>query len=434
MSNYLFMLENHLTPAQSSALSAVQEAAVESGWNLFITGSAMRDMFAGFPVRELEFVVEGSAGKLARCLPRTTVVENEEALKQVTLTFPSGVRARILTARQERYPKPGSKPQFTPASIHEHLRNRDFTINSIAISLSRSSKGLVLDPNNGLSDLEHKELRAVTNYALYDQPIRLFQLIRLKAQLGFTVAPKTQLQYENAREAEVDKYIPAEALLGELRQAARDSNAGAVVEAWAAEGLLKRISPALTGPKLNLSGFAKLAKARQAIQFGTEVEVDDFALFLWVLTEKLTPRERTELAEATAMPKEVAESWHKLEARSARLAKELESATKPSRVYSILTATPAERAIFLLLTHAGRAVQDRIRNHFGKYLPSALEVRDEDVTATGATPGSPKWQKRKAELIAKKLDARPKKPAEPVEVEAAPVSPPPPVRMNSRSM
>jgi tRNA nucleotidyltransferase/poly(A) polymerase len=433
MSNYLFMLENHLTPAQSAALAAVQDAAVATECNVFLTGAAMRNTFAGLPVRDLEFVVEGSALKLARAVAGATVVSADEALKQARIVFESGVEARVLMSRHERYAKPGGKPQITPVGIHEHLRNRDFTINTIAISLSRSSRGLLLDPNNGVSDLQHKELRAVSNYSLYDQPVRFFQLIRLKAQLGFTVVEKTQLQYENARASGLEKHIPAEALLSELRSAAAQSNAGAIVEAWAAEGLLARISPALSGPRLNIPGFARLAKAKQAIPFGTDVEVDDFALFLQVLTEKLTPRERLELIEATAMPREVADSWQRLEARAARVARELESANKPSRIYAALHGVPAERMVFLLMASSSRTVQDRIRNYFTKYLPLAAEVSDADVSATGLAPGSMKWNKRKAELISKRLDARPKKVAEPP-IQAASPSPTPPVRANSRGL
>jgi tRNA nucleotidyltransferase (CCA-adding enzyme) len=435
MSNYLVMLENHLTPAQARALTLVQDAAAATGSNVFISGSPLREMFRGAAVRELEFVVEGSAAKLARSLPETFSVHTDEHWKQAVVTFDSKVEARILSARQERYAKPGARPQITPAGIHEHLRNRDFTINSIAISLAKSSKGLLLDPNNGLSDLEHRELRAVTNYALYDQPVRLFQLIRLKAQLGFAIAEKTLMQYRNAREANVEKHIHAEALFGELRQAARDPNAGAIVEAWAEEGLLARVSPALAGPKLNSAGFARLAKARQSIQLDADTPVDDLALFLWILTEKLTPRERSEFIEAAAIPKEAVESWHRLEARSGRLAKELEAASKPSRVYAALSEVPAERAIFLLVANSGRTVHERIRNYYTKYLPTALEVTDAEVTATGVVHGTPKWQKRRAEIIAKRLDARPKKPPEVTEVAAAPAAPPPPpVRLGSRSL
>jgi tRNA nucleotidyltransferase/poly(A) polymerase len=427
MGNYLFMLENHLTPAQAKAMAAVQEAAAANECNVFLTGAAMRNVFAGFPVRELEFVVEGSAVKVAKSVPEASVTA-EELWKQARLVFSSGVEARILMARHEKYNKPGGKPHITPAAIHEHLRNRDFTINTIAISLSRSSKGLLLDPNNGLSDLEHKELRTVSNYALYDQPVRLFQLIRLKAQLNFTIAPKAQLQYENARESGIEKHIPAEALLSELRHAADDSNPGAIVEAWATEGLLARISPALAGPKLNLPGLAKLAKAKQAIPFGTEPQLDHFSLFLWALTEKLTPRERSEIVEAVAMPKETVEAWHRLEARSARLAKELESASKPSLIYAALNRVPAERAVFLLMTSAGRTVHERIRNYFSKYLPMALEVADSEIAVAGVAPGSSKWEKRKAEIIAKRLNARPRKPPEPPVEAVAPPPLPPPVR------
>src|SRR5262245_6465400 len=139
MGNYLFMLENHLTPAQARAMAAVQDAAAANECNVFLTGAAMRDVFAGFPVRELEFVVEGNAAKFAKSVA-DAVVSVEEAWKQARLVFSSGVEARILMARLERYARPGSRPQITPAAIHEHLHNRDLTINTIAISLSRSSK------------------------------------------------------------------------------------------------------------------------------------------------------------------------------------------------------------------------------------------------------------------------------------------------------
>ncbi len=54
MSDYMFMLESHLSPEQSAVLSAVQSAAADSNVSLFLTGGAMRDMLGGFPVRDLD--------------------------------------------------------------------------------------------------------------------------------------------------------------------------------------------------------------------------------------------------------------------------------------------------------------------------------------------------------------------------------------------
>jgi tRNA nucleotidyltransferase/poly(A) polymerase len=417
MSNYMIMLENHLTLAQNSALARVQEVATEQGLNLFVTGSGIRDMIAGFGVQDLEFVIEGSAAKLARAIEAkggATVTHSDEALKMATLAFDTGAEATIVMARQERYPKPGSKPQITPATLHEHLRSRDFTINAIALSLTRASRGLLIDPNNGVSDLQTRELRTISNYAFYDQPVRLLQLFRLKGRLGFNVAEKTWSQYKNAREAEVEKYIRPEAFLRELQDLARDPNPLEVLQAWDAEGLLARVAPAIAGPKLNAAGFSRLHKARQVIPFRGEIPIDDFSLFFYVLTEKMTPRERNEFTQSLGIAKETSDAWHRLEARSQKLEKELTagSVTKASHIYKVLSKAPAEQAVFLLMKSTQRSAPDRIRNYFGKYLHMAQEVSDSDVT--GVTPGTPKFEKAKAELIARKLDARPKRvPPEP---------------------
>ncbi len=88
-------------------------------------------------------------------------------------------------ARQEKYAKPGAKPSVKPATIHEDLRGRDFTINSIALSLNPASRGLLLDPNNGVGDLERKELRAVSNYTLYDDPDPPDAAAALQGAAGF---------------------------------------------------------------------------------------------------------------------------------------------------------------------------------------------------------------------------------------------------------
>src|SRR5450759_2004777 len=85
-----------------------------------------------------------------------------------------------------------------------------------AISPSPASRGLLLDPTNGLADLQRRELRAVHNYVFYDDPVRMLRFIRLRVRMGFTVDERTQLQFENAREAGVEAYITPRSLHDEL--------------------------------------------------------------------------------------------------------------------------------------------------------------------------------------------------------------------------
>ena len=65
----------------------------------------------------------------------------------------------------------------------------------------------------------------------------------------------------------------------------------------------------------------------------------------------------------------------------------------------MLSKTPGEQVLYLAVYSTQRIVHDRIRNYFQKYLPAALEVTNEVVAATGVTPGTPKFQRVKDEMI-----------------------------------
>jgi tRNA nucleotidyltransferase/poly(A) polymerase len=415
MSDYMFMLENHLTSDQARVLNAVQTVASESNVALFLTGGAMRDMLGGFAIRDLDFTIEGPGVKLAKEVAKRAggeIVSIDEARDAAELVFPGGVTCEIAMARKEKYSSPGARPQISPATIHEDLLCRDFTINAIALSLNRASRGLLIDPTNGLGDLVRREMRTTSNYTLYDDPSRLLRLIRLKTRLGFTVDERTQSQYRNAREAGLESRIPVRALAKELRQIADEANPGDVVRALADEGLLELYSPALTGAKLNLAGLARIVRARQAVPFGVDVHAQNIGLFLYFLTEKLSPKEKAAFVKASGLKRSDVEAWQTIESRARRLESVLKSAKlhKPSQVYHAASQAPGELLLFLLARSEQRLVQDRIKNYLQKYLPAALEVTDASVTdATGLKPGAPRFAKAKAEAIAMRLDARPKR-------------------------
>ena len=72
MSDYIYMLESHLSPDQNRVVEDVQAAAGLANVNVFLTGGAMRDMLAGFRIRDLDFVVEGNALKIAKAICERT--------------------------------------------------------------------------------------------------------------------------------------------------------------------------------------------------------------------------------------------------------------------------------------------------------------------------------------------------------------------------
>src|ERR1051326_7040191 len=202
MSDYIYMLESHLSPDQNRVVEDVQTAAGAVGVNLFLTGGAMRDMIAGFRIRDLDFVVEGNALKVAKSLTdksHAKALAIDEERKMVELIFPSGVTAQIAMSRQETYTRTGGKPQISTATIQEDLRGREFTCNAITLPMTRAERGVLVDPGNGLADIGRKELRAVTTYGFYDDPSRLLGLVGFRARMGYTGEERTQMRSEERR-------------------------------------------------------------------------------------------------------------------------------------------------------------------------------------------------------------------------------------------
>src|SRR5512133_281177 len=114
MSDYIYILESHLSSDQNRVVEDVQTAATQANVNLFLTGGAMRDMLAGFRIRDLDFVVEGNAVKVAKAVAEATGAQTGSVdghSKAVELLFPTGVTAQVAMARTEKYGRAGAKPQ-----------------------------------------------------------------------------------------------------------------------------------------------------------------------------------------------------------------------------------------------------------------------------------------------------------------------------------
>jgi hypothetical protein len=161
------------------------------------------------------------------------------------------------------------------------------------------------------------------------------------------------------------------------------------------------------------------------VPFGLDFRMHPLALFLYVLFEKLSAKERGALIAAAELTKVETASPEKLATAAKKLERDLKSPKlqKASQLYALLSKTPGEQILYLEVYSTQRIVHDRIRNYFQKYLPAALEVTNEVVAATGVAPGTPKFQRIKDEMIVTRLDARPKKVAPPAE----PLPPPPPM-------
>jgi tRNA nucleotidyltransferase (CCA-adding enzyme) len=373
MPDYIYLLENRLSGDQQNALRQMREAAREAGNILFLTGDAVRDLTSGHAVRDLEVSIHGNALKLKKIIEKLggKVWGQNEASRSLYLCFPGTVRLDVVSTHRVEYVTPG-KPVYHPASIHEDLRRRDFTVNAMAISLNEGSFGLLMDPLNGAADIESRTLRLVSNYGFLEQPSLLIRATRYLARLGWELDPKTLTRYENAKGEGVIEYLSPEARSQELEQIGHEEEGLKVLRALENEGLMKHLFPAWTSAKADEERLKALHDlAVELLLQG--VHPDMSAAQMQLLTVKLAAKDLSALKKLMLRPGFV-EEWNSLDSLASGFAKVLlaKGNSTPSTAYKLFTTYDPEAILWLGFTSKDATVRERF-DQFLKVWPEARQ-------------------------------------------------------------
>ena len=291
MADNMYLLETRLSREQQVALDLVREVARSNGLTVFLVGGAVRDLISGTAVRDLDVAVQGDALKLRAAFEAigATVTGKSDLWQALFLTLPGGVRMEVSSTLSVTYPKPG-KPLVAPATILEDLRRRDFTANAMALSLNEGSYGLLMDPLNGVADIENRQLRLVSNYGFIENPALILRAARFMGRLGWTLEEKTHTRYETSRE---ENYIAALDPFHrgyETEELFYEEDPLRVMRRLEEEGWLAQLSPSLGSDKANHPELQRLRDVQSQLQVQGVVP-NGAALSFPLLTAKLTADE-----------------------------------------------------------------------------------------------------------------------------------------------
>jgi len=427
MADYIYSLEIRLTPDQQRGVTLVQDVARTAEMNVYLTGGAMRDIISGFPIRDLDFTVQGNPLKLGKDLERAgALIQGEDdELKVLYLLLPGSVRAEIAMARSERYEKSGKPPFIAPATIAEDLRRRDFTINAMALSLNVGSRGLLLDPFNGAADVEAKLLRILHNYSFFEDPSRLIRATRFAARFHWPLEERTQARYDAAKENNYIEYITNRAIGYEIEQLAYEEDPLNIVRSLEKEDWLKVLNPHWSTAKVDTAGLAQLAKMRQQMsEFGYSADTGPAVLYF--LTRRLGSRDIPDMQKLLPR-RDLVENWRKLDDSAHELAKRLTSkdAATPSRTWQLLSHTKPEHILFLELTGKNQSASQKIKNFFGKWRQIQQKLPLPEMAELHITPSLPEYPKIANDAFLLMLDGKLRSRNEILKF-LKPLAPPPP--------
>jgi tRNA nucleotidyltransferase (CCA-adding enzyme) len=420
-------MELRLTPNQQKGVTLVQEVARAAGMNIYLTGGAVRDIISGFPIRDLDFTVQGNPLKLQKELERAGSIIGgaDDDFEVVYVTLPGGVRAEISSARIERYEKTGKPPVITPATIIEDLRRRDFTVNAMALSLNPGSRGLLMDPFNGAADIEAKLVRILHNYAFVEDPSRLIRASRFSARFQWPLEERTQARYDSAKENNYIEYISHRSVGYEIEQLAYEDDPLNVVRVLEKEGWLKVLSPHWTTAKVDTNSLSALMKTRQQmVDLG--YAPDPAPAVLEFLTAKLTEKETADIRKMIPR-RDLAQAWRDLGLHSKELAKRLtgKEAATPSRTWKLLSGARQDMVLYLAVTSRQQAVEQKIKNFFTKWRQVQQKIPLPEMTELLITPQLPEYPKIAEEVFMLLLDGKLRSHNEILKF-LKPLAPPPP--------
>jgi tRNA nucleotidyltransferase (CCA-adding enzyme) len=239
-------MENYQTFLQHRAFSAVAQAAQELKVDAYVIGGFVRDkLLQRQEPKDIDIVTVGSGIKLAEKVAEILKVKNLSIFKNFGTAQVKwkNIELEFVGARKESYQRNSRKPLVENGSLADDQNRRDFTINALALSLNAKDFGQLLDPFNGVEDLNQGLIRTplAPNQTFSDDPLRMLRAIRFATQLNFTITNQClEALSQNAARLEI---ISAERISEELHKIMRSKKPSKGLILLHRTGLLPKFLP-----------------------------------------------------------------------------------------------------------------------------------------------------------------------------------------------
>ena len=243
------VMEINFTEKELFLLKKVANAAEALQFETYLIGGFVRDKILGRETNDADFVCVGNGIELAKevakqfnPIPQVDVFKN---FGTAHIRINDNFDIEFVGARKESYQFDSRKPEVEPGTIEEDQNRRDFTINALAISLNKKSHYKLVDPFNGVKDIEDRIIRTPLESSLTfsDDPLRMMRAIRFATQLNFMIEEKTWQGIKDC--ADRIKIISQERITDELNKIVASPKPSIGFDLLYKSGLLKIIFPAM---------------------------------------------------------------------------------------------------------------------------------------------------------------------------------------------
>ena len=406
-------MEEHLKrlpPDVSVLVQTARDTAAALDVRAYLVGGFVRDLVMGVANADLDICVEGDgiafAGEYASRLGAKLTAHPR--FGTATVHAASHHKVDVASTRQEVYAAAGALPLVSRAGLRDDLARRDFTINTLAVSLAKDSYGQLIDLFGARADIRAKKVRILHDASFVDDPTRIFRAVRFEQRLDFRIEAHTLRCLKQAVALRVFASVGPQRLRDEVMLMLKEKNPLRQVSRLSALAGLDMIHPGL---RLSASNKALLQSLqRQAAWFdaqcGRHRSLDRWLVFFIALLDGLSVEALSRVCDHFVLrTSERLRMLSYAQSHERVIAALRPAQLHPSQVYQLLEPLSLEEIIVLKAKARHRHVEAHIETFLYELHAVRTALTGHQIKELGVAPG-PAYQRLLRAVLFAKLDGK----------------------------
>ncbi|MBN1102156.1 MAG: CBS domain-containing protein [Deltaproteobacteria bacterium] len=362
------------------------------GYNAYLVGGFVRDLFLKRENLDVDVVVEGDGIRFAQDFAKRhgLKVRSHQKFGTAVLIFPDGFKVDVATARIEYYESPAAPPSVEESSLKMDLYRRDFTMNTLAIKLNKRDYGALVDHFGALKDVREKTIRVLHNLSFVEDPTRVFRAIRFEQRFGFKIGKLTLALMKNAVRIDCFKDLSGRRLFLELKLLLSEEDPSRSIERLHEFDLLKVLSP---GIRLTPDLRALLREIKEILSWFNHLYLDEsyeaWRVYWHGLTSMLDLKALERLAGRLQMGTTEQKAFVNQRTAVGMALDRLHrfQGEDNHTLYTLLSQYDTEILLYTMARSNSKTVKRLISHYFTKLKGTVRLLRGRDLKALGLKPG-----------------------------------------------
>jgi len=359
------LMEERLSPGILERLRAVGALADEMGFHSYLVGGIVRDLLLRNENFDIDIVIEGDGIPFAEELSRRfgLKIRPHKEFGTAKVLYPDGFKIDIATARLEYYRAPATMPVVEHSSLKLDLYRRDFTINTLAISLNKNTWGELIDFFAAQRDVKDKVIRVLHSLSFVEDPTRVFRAVRFEQRFGFQIGKYTLNLIKNAISMDFLSRIKGSRIWTELGLILQEEAPGTILKRLAGLDLVRFIYPTLTFDREKEKLFREMDNVLGWYALLYKGTLDRMLYYMLGLVDKMKIEEIAEFGKRIEVPDHkktrLSTETERLRVAMTKLVTGIRH-MKKSEAYRVLNGLTREAQLFIMAKASGEETRKAI--------------------------------------------------------------------------